>query len=225
MTAGDKVFVRAGVISARPPPSCYNGYMSALSTSLTSTNPFFRRAYRRYFAENNLPVPKEESTDQSDPMNDLRNKQKWKMLKTLPGHRPDSTWTTMKVLNAGLSPSAKSAGWRTKALVGGGLVAGGAGAFGAYNQLGKTLTNANTTIDTANKALKQVEQTGQSFNDVVKPFADTVSSLGHGFAGLLGVQGYNAPDWWNRLRAYCKQWYTSTIYSSLDYGQKSQTKC
>lgn len=201
ITAGSWVIAPGrGFFPARLPPFCYNDVMSALS----STNPFLQNAIRRYFAKNNLPMP-EEDNGTNDLTKNLVDKQKWKMLKTLPGHQPGNTWSTMKVLNKGLSPLTKSAGGfanNLKPLAKPVLVGAGAVGGGLYvkNKLDQTAKDVQETANT-------IKQTGQSLNSAIQPFTDIANHVGSGFAGLLGVNGYKSPEWWQKMRAYCQQWY------------------
>ena len=88
--------------------------MSALQ-SQQYLNPFLQAAVQRYFAKNNVPLP-EEKSESGDIQNDLLSKQKWKMLKSVPGNNSENTWGTMKVINKGLSPLTKGAGIGSKVM-------------------------------------------------------------------------------------------------------------
>jgi hypothetical protein len=119
----------------------------------SSTNSFLQAAYNRFFAKNNVTPPStEENKTGTDITNKLWGKQKWKMLKSMPGHNSENTWQSMSMLNKGLSPMAKSAvlgrigGVASKLLskpsVGAGIAAGGTATAGALAYGGHRIANS-----------------------------------------------------------------------------------
>ena len=75
------------------------------------TNEFLQDARRRYFAKRGIELPKEEtnSGENGSMASALANKQKWKMLKNMPGKHSGNTWQAMGVLNKGLPSMGKTA--------------------------------------------------------------------------------------------------------------------
>ena len=209
-------------------PSCYN---IVVPTSIfQSTNPLLQDAYDRYFLRHHVPPPEEEQGTTSSKA--LMDKQKWKMLKMMPGKHQGNTWMMMGALNKGLSPATKSAEVkeaRLGALKKGLLVAGGTAAAGTagytalnanslMNRAGNFLDESKQQVSDLTNKLQNVADQGQQFiqsqQGAAKPWTDMLNHVGGGLAGLLGVQGYNKPQWYQNFVNWLQK-----IFSSGQYNQ------
>ena len=208
------------------------------------TNSFLQEAHADYFAKHGVPPPgEEEKAPGISPQ--LLNKQKWKILKTMPGKHQGNTWPMMSAISKGLAPMNKSAGFKISIPRLGGqrlttppstfrktldnatqqtwdhlkahrkgygisTVAVGAGLYGDH-QLHKAVNNVNNTIsggmetiqNTADNAMNRLDQQVDSLKR--GPWTDMFGSFGSALAGLFGVKGYAAPNWYNRLIAFLKK--------------------
>ena len=76
------------------------------------TNSFLQNAHKKRFLQQGVPVPEEEEGESNvanKSVASLMGKQKWKMLKNIPGKHSGNTWQMMGFLNKGMTPMNKSA--------------------------------------------------------------------------------------------------------------------
>jgi len=165
----------------------------------SSSNPLIQEAYNRYFLKNNVPPPEPEkdNTGGNDIANSLLSKQKWKMLKSIPGSHSGNTWQTMKAINTGLSPLTKQANAAAAAgripwgriAAGTGIAAAGTGAAVAgVNHIGNRAENA--ARDQINQRLDPVLNEGRELIQQIKPVVQSIQNT----SDQIG----NAANQWGR---------------------------
>ena len=74
------------------------------------TNSFLQDAHANAYAKKGVPPPDEEG-ETPGVSTKLLNKQKWKLLETMPGKHSGNTWNMMSTISKGLSPMNKTAKW------------------------------------------------------------------------------------------------------------------
>ena len=87
---------------------------------------------------------------------------------------------------------------------------GGAGLYGAHqmnsavNKINNTISGGMETIQNiADNAMNRLDQQVDSLKK--GPWTDMFGSFGSALAGLFGVKGYAAPNWYNQLIAFLKK--------------------
>jgi len=250
----------------------------------SSLNPFLQKAYERYFANNNADMPENASSAEgTNVAKSLLNKQKWKMLKSIPGNNSGNTWNTMKLVNKGFSPLVKKAGVGSglrgfaqslrnsvrnvtpgrATAVGVGLgvpTVIGAAAYGAnrakqslqntaegmidkrlapilnnvegLTQQGQeTLQNLNQQSQEVMQRTNQMLDKGNAFmqmgKDALRPWAGMSGHIGGGLAGMMGVQGFNRPQWLQQIIGFLKnlfrgQWLPGRTATASYFNQEGE---
>jgi hypothetical protein len=196
-----------------------------------STNPLLQDAYDRYFLRHHVPPPEEEQGTTSEKA--LMDKQKWKMLKMMPGQHQGNTWMMMGALNKGLAPATKSAevkearlGAVQKGLLGvGGTAAAGTVGYTAHNannlmnRAGNFIDESKQQIGDLTNKIQNVADQGQQFiqsqQNATRPWTDMLNQVGGGLAGLLGVQGYNKPQWYQSFVNWLQKIFSSGQYNKF----------
>jgi len=195
--------------------------------NLPSSNSLLQEAYDRYRAQHGVP-PQEEAKPTGDTaIQGLMNKQKWKMLKTMPGKTNNNTWPMMSLLSKGLSPVTKSATLlpssfekgadaKSTALKGGLnyakrnalplTTAGGAitaGGLSLYNtgRVSNALSDLKDISDTGKGVIDEGKGFMREMRDGFRPLFDVLGHFGRGTAGLVGTPGYDRPQWYHNLMA------------------------
>ena len=177
------------------------------------TNSFLQNAHKKRFLQQGMPFPEEESTAGSrlKPAASLLNKQKWKMLKSLPGKHSGNTWQMMGALNTGLAPMKKNAesaevkeagiGKMVPWVLGGGAAAGitAGTAYGANKALGMGKNFVKREVKSLNDRIDGVQR---DVMNQVTPVLDSAKGVMDQGQQAIGQVRQTAQDFQNAFKPW-----------------------